>query len=85
VEALLASLESSLSMQSKALLADVADTMVPGVKRVKQAHKIMNDEMDHTYGAGIVTFNKRCKDTEMLTRKYQKEIKEAYKGSQVCA
>ncbi|KAF9030821.1 hypothetical protein BDZ89DRAFT_1064381 [Hymenopellis radicata] len=75
------SIQTSFSKYSKALLGDVADTLVPAVNHVKQAHHILNERVDRDYGIGILDFNEACVKMERLTISEYEEVHNAYEAS----
>ncbi len=77
------SIQTSFSQHSKALLGDVADTLVPAVNHVKQAHHILNERVDRDYGAGILDFNEACVKMERLTIAEYEEVHNTYEASKV--
>ena len=77
------SLQTAFSMRSKELLGDVADTLVPAVKRVKDAHQRLNERVDHDYGAGILDFNETCVKMERLSISEYDEVQRAFQTSKV--
>lgn len=81
---LIESIQPSFSMHSKELLADIADNMVPAVKRVKQHHQLVENEIDRTYALGVATFEKGCKNDERALLDQHAAIEEAYRRCQVC-
>ncbi|KAF8921019.1 hypothetical protein CPB85DRAFT_1268969 [Mucidula mucida] len=75
------SIQTSFSQHSKALLGDVADTLVPAVNHVRQAHHILNERVDRDYGAGILDFNEACVKMERLTIAEYEEVHNTYEAS----
>jgi hypothetical protein len=59
------------------------EILVPTVNRVKALYRVLDDKVDTTFGKGLLTFNKACKDTEAMAIKEQDELKHAYMTSQV--
>ena len=83
IESLANSLQTSFNSEGKVVKQEIAETLVPTVKRVKALYRILDDKVDTTFGKGLLTFNKACKDTEAMAIKEQDELKHAYMTSQV--
>ncbi|KAL0063756.1 hypothetical protein AAF712_009313 [Marasmius tenuissimus] len=60
------SIQDSLSIHSKELIDDIADTLVPAVKRVKQAHGVLNEE-DVNFAEGLREYDQGCRQMEDIT------------------
>lgn len=81
---LIESLQTPFSQQSKELLGDVADTLVPAVNSVKRAYHALNEESDVTYGSGLLLIDEACKKVEAVTIRQQDAVTDEYQASQVC-
>ncbi|KAF5389903.1 hypothetical protein D9757_003590 [Collybiopsis confluens] len=76
------SLQTPFSHQSKELLDEIADTLVPAVNTVKRGHQILNEKVDETFALGILEFDEACKTLETATISSHNEIKKSYHASQ---
>ena len=83
IESLANSLQTSFDLEGQEIKKEIAGTLVPTVERVKALYRVLDDKVDTTYGKGLLTFNKACKDTESMAIKEQDELKHAYTTSQV--
>ncbi|KAK1222085.1 hypothetical protein PQX77_015079 [Marasmius sp. AFHP31] len=75
------SIQDALSLHSKELIDDIADTLVPAVKRVKQAHGVLNEE-DVNLAAGLREFDQGCRQMEDITSLENDQVREVYFDSQ---
>jgi len=76
------SLQDSLSLHSRELLEDIADTLVPAMKRVKQAHDVLDNE-DDNFAEGLREFDQGCRWMEDVTTLENDRVREVYFDSQV--
>lgn len=76
------SIQDSFSLYSKELIDDIADTLVPAVNRVKQAHNVLNREMDGEFAEGLHHFVHGCRAMEDVTTPECDRVREVYCGSQ---
>ncbi|KAG7092599.1 hypothetical protein E1B28_008942 [Marasmius oreades] len=76
------SIQDSLSLYSKELIDDIADTLVPAANRVKQAHEVLNREMDGEFAEGLQSFVQGCHQMEDVTIRESKRVREVYCDSQ---
>ncbi|ESK88035.1 hypothetical protein Moror_10776 [Moniliophthora roreri MCA 2997] len=72
------SIQVVFSCSSKALIDDIADTLVPAVNRVKLAHQVLNTEMDSYTKRGIQDFDEGCRKMETVTLADTDNISDAY-------
>ncbi|KAK0211015.1 hypothetical protein DFS33DRAFT_1378985 [Desarmillaria ectypa] len=77
------SLQNSFTHYSKTLVDDIAQTLVPAVRRVKEAHHVLNTSVDEDFGKGLWEFHDACKKMEVVTLKEAEEVKEEYEAAQV--
>ncbi|THU82894.1 hypothetical protein K435DRAFT_690636, partial [Dendrothele bispora CBS 962.96] len=77
------SIEDSLMLHSKELSEDAAETLVPAVNRVKQAHQALKVNADYTFGAGVLEFDEACKTMEAVTLNEFDELKELYRDTRL--
>ncbi|KAF9265509.1 hypothetical protein L218DRAFT_957089 [Marasmius fiardii PR-910] len=84
LNALAESIQDSLSLYSKELIDDIADTLVPAVNRVKHAHGVLNREMDGEFAEGLHDFVQGCRVMEDVTNPENDRVAEVYCESQVC-
>lgn len=86
-DAKLASLAESLrdpfNMFSLELSNDVASTMVPSVNRIKKAHRYLHDNVDASFGEGLLAFDDACKTKEAIWISDQDEVNATYASAQV--
>ncbi|KAJ8078926.1 hypothetical protein PM082_013210 [Marasmius tenuissimus] len=75
------SIQDSLSIHSKELIDDIADTLVPAVKRVKQAHGVLNEE-DVNFAEGLREYDQGCRQMEDITSLENDQVREVYFESQ---
>ncbi|KAK0228804.1 hypothetical protein IW262DRAFT_1456022 [Armillaria fumosa] len=80
---LIDSLEHSFTHYSNILVDDIAQTLVPAVRRVKEAHHVLNTRVDDDFGKGLWEFHETCKRMELATLKDADEVKEEYEAAQV--
>ncbi|KAK0483937.1 hypothetical protein IW261DRAFT_1332184, partial [Armillaria novae-zelandiae] len=80
---LIDSLEHSFTRYSNILVDDIAQTLVPAVRRVKEAHHVLNTRVDDDFGKGLWEFHETCKKMELTTLKDAEEVKEEYEAAQV--
>ncbi|PBK92814.1 hypothetical protein ARMGADRAFT_929449, partial [Armillaria gallica] len=76
-------LENTFTRYSNILVDDIALTLVPAVRRVKEAHHVLNTRVDDGFGKGLWEFHETCKKMEVATLKDAEEIKEEYEAAQV--
>ncbi|GLB34663.1 hypothetical protein LshimejAT787_0202280 [Lyophyllum shimeji] len=72
------SLQPSFNQRGRELKKEIAETLVPTVNRVKGLYKKIDEDVDVSFGKGILIFDKACKDLEGLAIKDQDEIKQAW-------
>ncbi|KAK0228808.1 hypothetical protein IW262DRAFT_1479605 [Armillaria fumosa] len=80
---LIDSLEHSFTRYSNILVDDIAQTLVPAVRRVKEAHHVPNTRVDDDFGKGLWEFHETCKKMELAMLKDAEEVKEEYEAVQV--
>ncbi|KAK0463856.1 uncharacterized protein EV420DRAFT_1111817 [Desarmillaria tabescens] len=80
---LIDSLQTSFTRYSNTLVDDIAQTLVPAVRRVKEAHHILNTRVDEDFGKGLWEFHDACKKIEVAMLKDADEVKEEYEAAQV--
>ncbi|KAK0196847.1 hypothetical protein F5146DRAFT_1013167 [Armillaria mellea] len=80
---LIDSLKHSFTRHSNILVDDIAQTLVPAVNRVKEAHHVLNTRVDHDFGEGLWGFHGTCKKIELATLKDTDEVQEEYEAAQV--
>ncbi|KAG7448056.1 uncharacterized protein BT62DRAFT_751110 [Guyanagaster necrorhizus] len=79
---LIDSLQNSFTRYSKTLVDDIAQTLVPAVRRVKEAHHLLNTRVDEDFGKGLWEFHDTCKKMEVMTLRNEEEIREEYTAAQ---
>ncbi|KAK0463842.1 uncharacterized protein EV420DRAFT_1264659, partial [Desarmillaria tabescens] len=80
---LIDSLQTSFTCYSNTLVDDIAQTLVPAVRRVKEAHHILNTHVDEDFGKGLWEFHDACKKIEVAMLKDANKVKEEYEAVQV--
>ncbi|SJL00680.1 uncharacterized protein ARMOST_03993 [Armillaria ostoyae] len=80
---LIDSLANSFTRYSNILVDDIAQTLVPAVRRVKEAHHVLNTRVDDDFGKGLWEFHDACKKMEVATLKDAAGVKEEYEAAQV--
>lgn len=70
-------------MHSKELLSGIADNMVPAVKRVRQYHQLIQDQIDGSYSLGVASFEKACQSDEKAFLQQLETMEAQYKQCQV--
>ncbi|KZT26572.1 hypothetical protein NEOLEDRAFT_1177566 [Neolentinus lepideus HHB14362 ss-1] len=81
--ALVEQLKAPMSAQSSVLKQDLVQTLVPATKRVKEAHKIMEEKIDVEYGKGLLAFNEASKKVEAMCIQDEEDLQEIYVKHQV--
>ncbi|KAL6301784.1 hypothetical protein BKA93DRAFT_738023 [Sparassis latifolia] len=80
--ALVNKLKAPMSAQSVSLKQYLADTLLPVITRMKEAHETMEDHVDLAFGTGILAFDEVCKKLEAIALRDEDELKTAYMDSQ---
>ncbi|KAK0441815.1 hypothetical protein EV421DRAFT_1952280 [Armillaria borealis] len=80
---LIDSLANSFTCYSNILVDDIAQTLVPAVRRVKEAHHVLNTRVDDDFGKGLWEFHDACKKMEVATLKDAAGVKEEYEAAQI--
>jgi hypothetical protein len=70
-------LKGPMSAQSQNLKICIAEGLVPAANLVKQAHRHI-DQVDVTFGNGVLTFNQSCKTMERVMVNGRNAIVAAY-------
>ncbi|KAL0946765.1 hypothetical protein HGRIS_012940 [Hohenbuehelia grisea] len=76
--ALAESLQAPFDNHAHILKQDIAKTLVPTVKRVKQAHRTVAEKIDQEFGQGLVLFDDACQKMEAMTMREEDELKTIY-------
>lgn len=76
--ALAEQLKAPMTAQGTILKQDLVQTLVPATKRVKEAHKIIEDNIDVEYGKGLLAFNEASKKVEGMCIQDEEDLKEVY-------
>ncbi|TFK54723.1 hypothetical protein OE88DRAFT_1623224, partial [Heliocybe sulcata] len=82
--ALAEQLKAPMSAQGNLLKQDLVQTLVPATKRVKEAHRVMEEKIDVEYGKGLLTFNDASKKVEAMCIQDEEELQEIYVKHQAC-
>ncbi|KAK0239863.1 hypothetical protein EDD85DRAFT_465758 [Armillaria nabsnona] len=80
---LIDSLANSFTRYSNNLVDDIAQTLVPAVRHIKETHHVLNTRVDEDFGKGLWEFHETCKKMELATLKDAEEVKEEYEAAQV--
>ncbi|KAK0503544.1 hypothetical protein EDD18DRAFT_635812 [Armillaria luteobubalina] len=80
---LIGSLEHSFTHYSNILVDDIAQTLVPAVRHVKEALRVLNTHVDDDFGKDLWEFHETCKKMEFTALNDAEEVKEQYKTAQV--
>ncbi|EPQ57984.1 hypothetical protein GLOTRDRAFT_126474 [Gloeophyllum trabeum ATCC 11539] len=76
--ALAEQLKAPMTAQGTILKQDLVQTLVPATKRVKEAHKIIEGNIDVEYGKGLLAFNEASKKVEGMCIQDEEDLKEVY-------
>ncbi|KAG6861535.1 hypothetical protein C0995_015268 [Termitomyces sp. Mi166 len=70
-------LQPAFSERGRELKREIAETIVPTVNRVKDLYGQIDSKVDDNFAKGIITFNKACKELEILVMRGEDEVKDA--------
>jgi hypothetical protein len=72
-----------MSALSKETKINIVKTLVPAVKRLQEAHKALDLEIDPTFGDGLLGFDDSCQAYERAARKERAEFVRMYEDLSV--
>ncbi|TCD63549.1 hypothetical protein EIP91_005295 [Steccherinum ochraceum] len=77
--ALAEQLKEPMNAEAQKLRQHLRNAVIPAMQRIKEVHDKMEDEVDVSFGTGILAFDDACKGAEAKAIRDEDELKTAYR------